>query len=253
MFFEKEIMSFTVLDVIKLEQKNVNSFNSGRNFCALSFRIHSDAVLKTYKSSCSVGDNCVAYVPARLDYTRIAKNDKMIVIHFDTTDYHADEIEFFLPDAPQRIEELFSKIYTCWSGKETGYRYKCSAIFYEILAECYCRNYRSDISSSKIKNSVEYILKNYKDRQLTVGDCAERSFMSEVYFRKLFREEYGVSPKKYIINLRIQNALGLISAGYYSLKEIADMSGYSDYKHFSTEFKKLVGVSPSEYLYNYSS
>ena len=75
--------------------------------------------------------------------------------------------------------------------------------------------------------------------------------MSEVYFRKLFKKEYGISPQKYIIQLRIQNAVGLISTGYYSLKEIAYMSGYNDCKYFSVEFKKAMGVSPSEYLYNY--
>ena len=75
--------------------------------------------------------------------------------------------------------------------------------------------------------------------------------MSEVYFRKLFKAEFGISPQKYIIKLRMQNALGLISTGYYSLKEVAEMSGYHDYKYFSVEFKKMIGVSPSEYSYNY--
>ena len=69
---------------------------------------------------------------------------------------------------------------------------------------------------------------------------------------KLFKAEYGFSPQKYIIHLRIQYAKQLISTGYYSVKEIALMSGYTDYKYFSTEFKKQVGVSPSDYVYNYN-
>ena len=96
-------------------------------------------------------------------------------------------------------------------------------------------------------------MKNYKKSDLSIKEIADKSFMSEVYFRKLFKEEYGISPQKYIIDLRIQNAVGLISVGYYSLKEIAYMSGYNDYKYFSVEFKKIVGVSPSEYLYNPNS
>ena len=76
--------------------------------------------------------------------------------------------------------------------------------------------------------------------------------MSEGYFRKLFKEEFGISPQKYIIELRIQNAVALISKGYYSLKEIAYMSGYNDYKYFSVEFKKSMGVSPSEYIYDHT-
>ena len=94
-------------------------------------------------------------------------------------------------------------------------------------------------------------MKNYKKSDLSIKEIADKSFMSEVYFRKLFKEEYGVSPQKYIVSLRIQNAEGLISTGYYSLKEVAYLSGYTDYKYFSVEFKKNVGVSPSKYLYNY--
>ena len=94
-------------------------------------------------------------------------------------------------------------------------------------------------------------MKNYKNPNLTLSEIAEKSFISEVYFRKLFKKEFGISPQKHIINLRIQYAVGLISSGYYSLKEIAQLSGYNDYKYFSVEFKKIKGVSPSEYLYNF--
>jgi AraC-like DNA-binding protein len=88
-------------------------------------------------------------------------------------------------------------------------------------------------------------LKNYKKSDLSIKEIADKSFMSEVYFRKLFKEKYEISPQKYIIDLRIQNAVGLISTGYYSLKEIAYMSGYTDYKYSSVEFKKAMGISPS--------
>ena len=47
MFFEKDLLSFNILDVLELKQQNVNIFNTGRNFNALSFRIRSDAVLMT--------------------------------------------------------------------------------------------------------------------------------------------------------------------------------------------------------------
>ena len=77
--------------------------------------------------------------------------------------------------------------------------------------------------------------------------------MTEVYFRKLFKEEYGISPQKYIIGLRLQNAAGLMATGYYSLKEVAAMSGYQDYRYFSVEFKRKYGVSPSAYAYNYDT
>ena len=251
LFFEKDLLSFNILDVIKIKQQNVNMINSGRNFNALSFRFRSDAVLTTKEEKYFMKNNCVSYFPARLDYTRVATVDEMIVIHFDTTNYTTRNIEYFISDNPTVLSELFGKILDAWNKKDLGYKFRCSAILCEIFAECYTQNYVLKSQNSKIHNSVEYLLKNYKKSDLSIKEIADKSFMSEVYFRKLFKEEYGISPQKYIVNLRIQNALGLISTGYYSLKEIAYMSGYNDYKYFSVEFKKNMGVSPSKYLYNY--
>ena len=251
MFFEKDLLSFNILDVLELKQQNINMFNSGRNFNALSFRFRSDAVLITQTERHSMKDNYVSYFPARLDYTRAATVDEMIVVHFDTINYNTKNIEYFIPNDPTVLSELFREIFDIWNKKELGYKYKCSAILCKIFAECYTQNYVSKSKNPKIQNSVEYLLKNYKKSDLSIKEIADKSFMSEVYFRKLFKEEYAISPQKYIINLRIQNAIGLISTGYYSLKEVAYMSGYNDYKYFSVEFKKIVGVSPSEYLYNY--
>ena len=253
MFFEKDLLSFNILDVLELKQRNVNMFNSGRNFNALSFRFRSDAVLITKTERYSMKDNYVSYFPSRLDYTRVAAVDEMIIVHFDTINYNTKNIEYFIPDDPTVLSELFRKIFDVWNKKELGYKFKCSAILCEIFAECYTQNYVLKSQNPKIHNSVEYLLKNYKKSSLSMKEIADKSFMSEVYFRKLFKKEYGISPQKYMIQLRIQNAVGLISTGYYSLKEIAYMSGYNDCKYFSVEFKKAMGVSPSEYLYNYKS
>lgn len=251
MFFDNDAMSFGILDVIYLNQTNVGIFNAGRNFNALSFRFHSDAILKTKDAEYRMSDNSVAYVPARLDYDRRADKDELIVIHFETSDYRARGIEVFIPSEPPVLADLFREIYECWNKKEAGYKYECSAILCKIFAACYRENFRSEPAGSKIRASLDYIAENYRKSDLSLKEIADRSFMSEVYFRRLFKKEYGVSPQKYIIGLRIQNAVGLICSGCYSLKEIAYMSGYNDYKYFSVEFKKNVGVSPSKYIYNF--
>ena len=251
MFFENEILSFNIVDVLELKQKNVNLFNSGRNFNALSFRFRADTIIKTKNAEYHIEDNCVSYVSARVDYSRISEIDELIVIHFDTINYHSENVEFFKAKDPEILGKLFRKILDYWNKKDVGYKYKCTAILYQIFAECYSQNYNPESPHSKIQKSVDYLRKNYRNSDLSIKEIADQSFMSEVYFRKLFKEEYGISPQKYIINLRIQNAMSLISTGYYSLKEVADMSGYTDYKYFSVEFKKIAGVSPSEYTYHF--
>lgn len=252
MIFEKEVLTFNILDVIEIKQCNADMFNSGRNFDALSFRYDSDTVIKTETSTHILKGDSVCFFPARVNYTRLSKRDNLIVVHFDSLNYISNEIEYFIPENPDSFAALFKSILDLWNKKETGYKHKCSAILYEIFAECYKQNHKDEDINPKIEKSVRYINENFKNPDISVKTAAEKSFISEVYFRKLFKKEFGVSPRKHIINLRIQNAIGLLSAGYYSLQEVAFMSGFTDYKYFSVEFKAYTGVSPSKYLYNYT-
>lgn len=253
MIFENSSVSFHLLDVLALDQESIHTYNTGRNFAALSFRISADAVLQTAGEVHHLTDNCVSFVPARLDYSRIAKRDKMIVVHFDVINYRTDRIEWFLPKEPEKIKALFDRILDIWNKKETGYQYQCAAVLYEILGECYRQTEKTELKNTKIQKSVDYISKHYTEPELTIETVAAQSYMSQVYFRKLFKAEYRIPPQKYIIQLRMQYAIGLIATGYYPLKEIAALAGYTDYKYFSVEFKKHMGVSPSEYVYNHRS
>lgn len=250
MIFEKELLSLNILDVLTLRQSNANIYNAGRTFDALSFRFHADTCLTTAEDAYHLTDNTVCFVPAGLNYRRSTAQDDLIVIHLNASDYVDKKIEVFTPENPERFGELFREILECWNRRAPGYKYRATALLYEIFGECHAQNRQAEPPQpSRIRNSVDYIAAHFRESDLSIRKIADRSFMSEVYFRKLFKEEFGISPQKYLIRLRIQNAVGLISAGYYSLKEIAYLSGYNDYKYFSVEFKKIMGVSPSEYPY----
>ena len=248
MIFEKDSVAFNILSVVEINQSNVKSVNTGRNFDALSFRYDSDVIIKTDKNTYNFKNNSVCFFPSGVNYTRFAKKDNIIAINFDSLNYFSKEIEYFFPENDEIFLSLFKRILKLWTKKETGYKHKCSAVMCDILAECYKLNHKEKGCNPKIKNSVDYINKNFKSFDISVKTAAEKSFISEVYLRKLFKIEFGISPRRYIINLRMQNAIGLISMGYYSLKEIALMSGFADYKYFSTEFKAYTGKCPSEYL-----
>lgn len=251
MIFEKEQLAFNLLDVIELDQRNINIFNSGRNFDALSFRYCADTVLKTETQSVSLSDNSVCYVPAGLDYTRTSKNDHLIVIHFNSLNYFTKSIEFCYPRNTERLSATFKRILELWNSKPAGYKHLGSAIFCEVFAILYGEFGHISAYDKRIHSSVKYITENYSDPEISVKRAAEVSGMSEVYFRKLFKENFGSSPKKYIIDLRIKQAVNLIGSGYFTLSEISEMCGFSDSKYFSTEFRRVTGVSPSKYCYNY--
>lgn len=251
MIFEKDALSFHLLDVIYIDQENVRMHNTERNFDALSFRINADTVLQTTKQSFSFGNDSIVYVPAGVEYDRLAKRDEMVVIHMHTFGYSSKKIERFIPSDPTRLRALFLDILKVWEAKEKGYKHEAGAIIYSIFREIYSEAADERRIDARILPSVEYIDNNYLSPDISVSEIAAHSNVSEVYFRKLFKAQFGISPKKYIISARMRFASGLMEQGYYSLKEIAERSGFNDYKYFSTEFKKETGMSPSKYFYNY--
>ena len=251
LIFERDNLSFKLLDVIELKQSDVHLFNSGRNFDALSFRFRADTEIKTEDRSLHIKDNSVCFFPAHLDYTRNSTVDEFIVIHFNSFDYFSKSIAFFYPPKPEEIAPLFREILDCWTKKETGYRYRCTALLYTIFAKIREQYPAPSRYDPRIEKGVLYIKENFTRVDLSVTDAAEVCNISEVYFRKLFKKQFGVSPKTYIINARIKYAVNLIESGYYSLSEIAEMCGFEDYKYFSSQFHRIKGVPPSKYSYNY--
>ena len=72
--------------------------------------------------------------------------------------------------------------------------------------------------------------------------------MSESYFRRIFLKNYGISPIKYINNLKIERAKELLTSGLYTVSDVAELSGFHDESYFSREFKKHSGKTPKEYV-----
>ncbi|MEI6148278.1 MAG: AraC family transcriptional regulator [bacterium] len=79
----------------------------------------------------------------------------------------------------------------------------------------------------------------------TVPDMAAAAGMSERLFRNVFAAVTGIPPKLFYGRLRLDAAKEHLSLGQASIKELADMLGFSSPFHLSREFKRRFGVAPS--------
>jgi len=249
--FEQETIGFQILDVLFFDQDCTKKYNFKRNFDALSFRYEADTMIEYKGKHLEFTDNSIGFFPSNVDYTRTTKKDKMIVVHFKAFNYHSNEIESFFPSDYKKYRSLFAKILDCWNKKNTAYKHEAASLLNLIFSELYKDNKKTYEYNSKINSSIKYIEDNCLKKDFSLQTAAEKSYISDTYFRKLFKQEFGFSPKQYVINRRIKYAASLIIAGYYTLQEISELCGYSDYKHFSVEFKKVIGVSPSKYVYKF--
>jgi len=99
---------------------------------------------------------------------------------------------------------------------------------------------------SRLLRAIEFINSNYKTN-VTLKQLAGLCFMSENYFHSLFKKEFTVTPNVYILQLRMNEALNLLSNTDLSVKEVASEAGYPDAAYFSRTFSKYFGLSPNKY------
>ena len=108
------------------------------------------------------------------------------------------------------------------------------------------KKYTLSAKKDKISSAIEYIAKNY-NKKICNEDLAAVTGLSAVYFRKLFKEVTGVSPIRYIQNIRMKKAADMLKSDYSGIGDIALSLGYNDIYEFSKSFKKYAGLSPSQY------
>ena len=121
---------------------------------------------------------------------------------------------------------------------------------YSILLEIYKEHRKSYMPDAKldiIAPAMKKISSDFTDPEISVESLAALCSVSETYFRRIFLNKFGVSPREYIISKRLTYALQLIESGQFQISEIAAMCGYAEPCHFSREFKKKFGVSPAKY------
>lgn len=96
-------------------------------------------------------------------------------------------------------------------------------------------------------SAVTLIEEDFSSRDLSNEQLAETVGLSEVYFRRLFLKRYGITPRQYIIELRIKKAKLLLESSSKSITEIAEECGFSGVYHFCRSFKQNTGDTPTEY------
>ena len=101
--------------------------------------------------------------------------------------------------------------------------------------------------SRYVLEAMDYIGGHYNDPGISVASIAQHLGISEGHLSHTFKKETDYTLLNYLPRFRIQKAMALLREGRVKVYEAAEQVGYRDVTHFSATFKKVVGVSPSEY------
>ena len=101
--------------------------------------------------------------------------------------------------------------------------------------------------SKYVLEAMDYIGAHYNDPGITVGSIAQSLGISEGHLSHMFKKETDYTLLNYLTRYRIHKSMELLRDCRRKVYEVAELVGYKDVTYFSATFKKVVGISPSEY------
>lgn len=199
-----------------------------------------------------VHENSLFYLPKGSSYKVIThtEGDGCFAINFDVLNNIDIEPFSVKIQNTEQIISNFKKSVDAFRKSSNHSNLTIMKNLYDIillLKKEYEKGYTPNEKTALIKPALDMINANYYKNDLSVEELSGICGISVAYFRRIFTEKFGVSPKEYIINRRIAYAKKLLLSKQFSVSEVAEMCGYYEPCHFSREFSKRIGVSPNKY------
>jgi AraC family transcriptional regulator len=105
---------------------------------------------------------------------------------------------------------------------------------------------KGGISRVRLQRVLDYIAAN-GHLDIKLDDLADVADMSRFHFARLFRLALGITPHRYLMDQRLQQAKALLRLDTRSVSEVAVETGFANAGHFARAFRRHVGVSPTEW------
>ncbi len=226
---------------------------NNRKLCAITFKLAGKTEYISSQKRYICDPNNILLLPKEKPYTyEILELGSCVSIEFecigDIEDFHS----FNVADNTE-LRKLIYNITQLWKAKSSGYMLSVLSLFYEFLHVLHLSenvDYGIRKKEAALAPVIAYIAEHYADTDITNEKLSSIADMSTVYFRKLFTQLYGISPMKYLTNIRIETAKNLLLGGNMSVSDVGEAIGFSSVYSFSRAFKKHTGVSPTDFSKN---
>ncbi len=147
------------------------------------------------------------------------------------------------------LKSLFHETMLELQLKKPLFEYMITSNFYKIFATIQRAYLLQSVpleNNFSIDRLIIHLNRHYAD-SWTVADMADFCNMSEDYFAHIFKKRMGVSPMRFLNNLRIDRAKDFLLTDTMNIATIASLVGFDDQLYFSRVFKKFTGYSPKAY------
>ncbi|PJI07581.1 MULTISPECIES: AraC family transcriptional regulator [Clostridium] len=147
------------------------------------------------------------------------------------------------------INYLFRRLTDSWNEKLPSYEFVTKVLLEQLIFQIYQNEKKENHNYSvtlKVENIIKYMRENMKNK-LTLTELADRVKLSPAYLSRAFKSSTGYTVIGLFNKIKIDKAKELMIEGNKKVKDIAHEVGFNDEFYFSRIFKKVEGISPSEF------
>ena len=138
--------------------------------------------------------------------------------------------------------EIVKELLELDTNVDMGLRF---ALFLSEL-EKHSREAKIEVENGVIPESLKFIESHYNE-DISMDEVAKQVNVSYHYFSKIFKTQMGKSFTDYLTDLRIEKSMKMLQTTPLSIKEISSEIGYNDPNYYCKIFKKVTGVTPTEF------
>lgn len=172
-------------------------------------------------------------------------------LHFDCNPYIEDTEKAAFQEDIKLLLKSFANFY---SSKPMGYRLKTNSIIYELLF-ILASKFSTSITKLDILNTVRYLdrldliikyVKSHYIESISLDTISAHAGLNPEYFSRFFKKYMGMTFLNYLNSIRLQHFYTDLINTDYSITELIEKSGFTNYKVFMKLFKDTYGCTPKE-------
>lgn len=123
---------------------------------------------------------------------------------------------------------------------------------FSVIGDKYTKTLEKSTTNDAASIIKKYIDDHYSDSELSLAKISKDLSYSSKYVSYIFKKSLKINLSSYLNTLRIQHACTFIGQNLTSIKDISYMCGFNDPLYFTKVFKEKTGVTPKEYISQYS-
>ena len=187
--------------------------NRGRHHHGFLFTVSGTETYHFADGEIDAVPGSVLYIPKGEEYriTLSGEQSVVVTVDFELIGEAARPFVVKFPESAS-IKSHFMRAESEWNRKSAAYMAECKSRFYRIasLMSKQMNTFLPSEKFDKIARGVEYLHENYLKNEFRLEDVASVCGVSYRYFERLFGQRFGVTPKEYIISLKIERAKELL-------------------------------------------